>query len=506
MLVRTAGLLALGLTLATTLPAPARAQTLFAWPDTTANVEAYATIEQCQAVVGRSIWSSRTDEWLASGIMLDTMPLDRRERRAPAPAPVGETARRCMERFAAVDSVPLSYFTALLQLYLHAGWDDAARALVERQLAAITADIDAAKNEKEAKAAEGRLVAAIDSASDISLGHGSALDLRPPRHEMARAIVMKYAPRVSNRVSRIGLYQSVLLLDGDLTQDGKLVDTARMARDGARIAALIDSLTERERSELHQMFGAPEDLDLVEAYTARLERSLGWHVLLDTLRRSTAKYDSLMRNAWARSWGMRPETYGFGNPLGERAPAIEADIWLGREDGGGPRPAPGRVSLIVFLDPAKCTGVVDGPDKMYGACARSLIPLRRLMKRFPALDVTVVAEANGFFMYLKDSVTLEREAELTKRWLESYGVTAPLAMSAPESWKLDSPDGRTIRSRTANERNYSFGRNGGVANSAAYLVDEDGIIVHTRQMNRHGVGEDYDVLVEILLERQVANR
>jgi hypothetical protein len=149
---------------------------------------------------------------------------------------------------------------------------------------------------------------------------------------------------------------------------------------------------------------------------------------------------------------------------------------------------------------------------MYGACARSLIPLRRLMERFPALEVTVVAKAHGFFKYLKDSVTLEREAALTKRWLESYGVTAALAMSAPDSWKLDSPDGRTIRSQTANERNYSFGRTAPganrplLANSAAYLVDEDGLIVHVRQMNRHAVGEDYEKFVQILLERQVAER
>lgn len=509
---RTGGLLALGMTLATAIPSMARAQTLFAWPDTTANVEAYTTIEQCQAVVGRSIWTSRTDEWLSRGIMLDTMPLDRRERRAPAPAPVGETARRCMQRFAAVDSVPPSYFTATFQLYLHAEQDDAARALVERHLGAIEAEVDAAKNDKEVKAAEARLAAAIDSVVDIALGHGAAIDIRPRRYQMAREIVMEHAPRVSDRVKRFTLYFSVLLLDGDLTLDGKLVDSARLARAGARIAALVDSLNERERSKLHEWVGAPEDLDLVDAYRARLERSLGRDVFLDTLRRSTAKYDSLMRDAWARSWGLRPETYGFGNPLGYHAPEIEADIWLGREDGVGPRPAKGRVSLIVFLDPAKCTGVVDGHDDIYGVCARSLIPLRRLMERFPALDVTVVAEADGYFMYLKDSVTLEREAELTKRWLESYGVTAALAMSAPESWKLDSPDGRTIRSQSANERNYSFGRTAPganrplLANSAAYLVDEDGLIVHTRQMNRHSVGEDYDIFVEILLDRQVAGR
>lgn len=506
------GSLAIAVALAVMLPGAALAQTRFAWPDTTVNVEAYTTIEQCQAVVARSLWTSRTEEWLASGIMRDTMPFDPREQRAPNPEAVGETARRCMQRFAAPDSVPLSEFTALFQLYLHAGWDDAARALLERRFGAIGAEIEGAKNETEAKAAEARLAAQIDTAVDIALGHAPAWDLRPRRYEMARSIVMKHADRVTDRVRRFLLYRSVLLLDGDLDLNGRLVDTARFARDGARVAALVDSLTERERGRLQRSTGIPEDMDLVAAYSAQLERAIGWHIFLDTLRRSTTKYDSLMRDSWSRFTGMRPETYGFGNPLGYRAPEIVADIWLGREDGGGPRPAKGRISLIVFLDPAECTGVVDAHDDLYGRCARSLIPLRRLMERFPALDVTIVAKADGYFMYLKDSVTLEREAELTKKWLESYDVTATLAMSAPESWKLDSPDGRTIRSLTANELSYSFGRIAPVvnrpivANSAAYLVDEDGLIVHTRQMNRFGVGEDYDKLVAILLERQVAGR
>ena len=56
--------------------ASAIAQTRFAWPDTTVKIEAYTTLEECQAAVGRSLdyTASRTD--LATGVWADTLPLD----------------------------------------------------------------------------------------------------------------------------------------------------------------------------------------------------------------------------------------------------------------------------------------------------------------------------------------------------------------------------------------------------------------------------------------------
>ena len=496
----TRGLLALGVALGSALPATAGGQTRFAWPDTAVDVATYATVEECQAIVRRSRYSAESRSDLVTAVWTDTIPFDLRERRAPQPASVTETARHCMARFAEVDSVPLSHFSALLPLYLHAEWDDKARALVARRIAAVTLD---AGQRKDGTKAGAELAAVIDTVVDVALGRGAGQGVQPHRGGLAYEVVMAHLPKVADRLTRLRIYQKVAVV----SSDGELKDLERLEGTMARMAAIHDSLTRREREKLEEEYGIFADGgNLPERYAAALRMSLGKEAFLDSLRRSTAAYVSVKHDNWVRATGLRPETYGLGNPLGEHAPPIEGDIWLGRENESGPRPTPGRVSLVVFLDAGECVGVVESAAAMDGGCAGSLTTLRRLMERFPALEVTMVAETQGYFMYLKDSITPAREAELTKQWLESYGVMAPLAMSRSDTWRLPSPDGRRVTRTSTNRRNYSFGKSWQVSNRNAYLIDEDGIVVHVREMDRASVAQDFAELIEILLERQVAGR
>jgi len=105
------------------------------------------------------------------------------------------------------------------------------------------------------------------------------------------------------------------------------------------------------------------------------------------------------------------------------------------------------------------TGGGGSPTSVVGLrknCAEEMIALRRLADRFPALDITMVAPAHGYFKYLKPTSPAQ-EAELTRQFVASYGLKVPVgAMNLAPSW-LPSPDGRRVdqlRSADVNWENY----------------------------------------------------
>src|SRR5690606_17794341 len=102
---------------------------------------------------------------------------------------------------------------------------------------------------------------------------------------------------------------------------------------------------------------------------------------------------------------------------------------------------------------------VSGSDtgRSLGNCARVLVPLRRFSERFPDVEITIVAHTFGYFKYLKDGITPEREAELTRQWLDSFGISAPLAVTDTKYWRLPNYDGRRVNERAKNHIQYAFG-------------------------------------------------
>lgn len=472
---------------------PAEGQTLFEWPEATVDVSAYTTIEECRAAVARVRNDAARRERRGSGVWRDTIPYDPADDRAPLPAAVGETTRRCLGRFATVDSVSLEYLSVLVPLYVHAGWEAKAQALIERRIAAIESG-----DEDELWAVLDTVMRIYEGATG---GPRGALRVRPPRPALAREIVLKYLPRISDRVRRFRLYRRMPWM---FTTGDAAVDSARVEELMAQILALADSLTDQERLRLEEeTAGFLDHAGLEEQIYGFYKMRYGEGAFLDSLRRSTESYVKARRQAWSEAWGQPPETFGNGMPIGERAPALEGDVWLGCDGPCGQRPRTGAVSLVLFIDHAACMGVASGVEQMHDGCADNLIVLRRLENRFPALETTVVARTHGYFRYLKESITPAREAESMRRWLDSFGVRAPLAVTFTDHWRLPDPDDRRIERVTPNQTNYGFGGTWGAGSTVAFLIDQDGIIVYSHQFHYGRVGH-YIELIEALLERGAA--
>ncbi|HEU4642603.1 MAG TPA: hypothetical protein VFS44_09120 [Gemmatimonadaceae bacterium] len=444
--------------------APAAAQTRFAWPDTTVQVSTYATVDLCLAAVQRVERGVQRHEALT--LWRDTVPRDPRERSKPLPAPVAEAATRCVARFPEA-TAKLDDYAPLLALYLMAGRDADASALVARRVAAVPA-----KDTKERKAVQ-------DTAVE------SYLRARPARLDAAEQILVSRAHGGSaDRMDRMQIYAKLM------TEAKGAGDTARSRRAARWIVAVADSLTPEEReSDKYQEMGGGGGGRLV--VFAAVQELLGLQVMLDSLRHGTAALVSLERNMWAEWLRERPEALPL--PIGEHAPTIAADYWLPSAAGSTPRPTPGHVSYLVFVDGVDCVQM-DPLGDIRDGCGPTLATLRRMSERFPTLDVTLVSGTHGHFVYAPPMTPAE-EAEMLRKWLEPYHIPRlTVAVTSTPYWNLPRPDGRRIDKPTANYTSYTFGKSVKPL-SNAYLIDQDGIVITALGMGESDLAQFIDVLV-----------
>ena len=448
------------------LAPPVAAQTLFAWPDTTVQVTKYATVEQCLAATARV--SSGLARQEALTVWRDTMPPDPRHALEPAPALVTETAKRCAARFTE-PTAEVADFAPLLVLYLQAGRDADAAALVTRRVASVPA-----KNTPERTAVE-------DSAVNIYLA------ARPTRLDAAERILLARARGRADRIDRIAIYSRLMT-----AADG-VGDTTRARRAAGWVVAVADSLTKAEReSEKFETMGGNGGSGKMVVYGAMLTLT-GVPTMLDSLRHGTASLVALERSMWARTTGERPDALPV--PVGERASTITADHWFPAEAASTPRPRPGHVSLLFFLDRSSCLWSNSGDTKEM--CGAPLSYLRRLSEQFPALDVTVVTRTRGSFLYAPPPSPAE-EAEMIRRWLEPYRIPRlTVAVTSTPFWNLPRPDGRRIDKDTPNLTNYSFGK-GWKPSNGSYLIDQDGIVVSAPSFYQ----PELSLLIDVLMHRQ----
>ncbi len=438
--------------------AEAPAQTRFAWPDTAVDVAQYRDPDQCVAAVARL---QRLIEWPQKrAVNPDTMPWDPEARLRPLSAPVVATAERCAARWSAA-TAPLTEFAPLFTLYLTANRDADATALLARRLAAI-----------DPKRGDAERTAVIDSVVRISL------DAQPVRLAAAESLLTERARHQTDRLERLKIYVQLM------GQAAGVHDTARARRAAQQVVAIADSLTPAEReSEKFQEGGGP----LVVYYA--WYSLVGERVLLDSLRRSTAAYVRLKRAMWAKANGRRPEAFDF--PIGEKAAPLTADFWFPADSARGPRPTPGRVALVVFLDRAQCVDRPNDPtfasndkrDETLPSCWQWGMNLRRLAERFPALQITVVARTHGYFLYGPPRAPAE-EAGYIARWVAGHHIPGTLAVTSTAFWHLDTPDGRRIDKPDSNVTRYSFGKSW-PAEGGVYLVDPDGVIVEGTGISAH---------------------
>jgi hypothetical protein len=462
--VRNATLVAATVGGALALAMPIAAQTRFDWPDTTVQVARYTAVEQCLAAAQRVRVGLERREALT--VWRDTLPRDPQEALKPAPALVTETSTRCAARFAE-PTADLRDFVSFLELYLAAGRDTDAAALVTRRLAAVPA-----KN-------KGERAAVTDSTIEILMA------VRPARLEAAEKILLERAHDGTDRLDRIATYAKLM------NAARSVGDTTRARRTAHWILAAGDSLTktERESEKFERQLSEGAGVKSLLFNARRL--LTGFPTMLDSLRHSTAALAALDRDMWHQATGERPEAMPL--PAGERAPTITADHWFPSDAAGTPHPAPGRVTVVQFVDQQTC--LYGSPDGRVGEnCAGQLTALRRLGDRFPELQILVLAHTHGFFLYEPPSSVAD-EAEMIRKWIESYRIRgAVIAVTSTPFWNLPKPDARRIEKPTPNYTHFGFGR-GMRPMSGEYVVDQSGIMVTPPTVAQDELVQVIDVLL-----------
>jgi hypothetical protein len=481
------GLLAAG------LGAPAVwAQLSFTWPpDSTRDVARYQSPEECLAAVGQA--NEEADNSYA-GVMRDTLPDTRGREQADANAPLPESvqglARRCSARFPAA-TAPLTAFTPLVSLFLAAGRDADADALVERRLKAVP------------PAAEAERAAVLDTVVHLYVRSGQfGVDRDFPLPQFVRPVRLAAAERAFGALVRLksATWQTRLSDNTTLALNAwQLGDTVRQRRLGEQAIEIASSLTPADR-RTNDFQGMKLALDLAAIYATR-------PLLLDSLRQGTEGYIALYKSIWERIGG--PGTT-LGRPLGEAAPPLEAEFWFHRPDSTVSRPVKGKVNLVVFLNAKACFTAFITMSRPQ--CQTTTARLRRLATQFPTVEITLVAETRGWFSLAAPPATPAAEAALLAHtWLEEAQLPGALGVVATDFWRLPGFDRRRIDRDDPNEKHYSFGQGWSVAGTrqmestpaTAFLLDQNGIVVETS----HDIDESQlSELISILLARRLASR
>jgi len=470
----------------------ASAQVAFEWPDTAVELSSYSDLERCRAAVDRAKYMEKVREFHTTGTWYDTIPSPPRQEMAPVPPSVRETARKCLVG-ATPEHVEVEDHRLLLPLLFEAGQGERAIELLRQRLAAFDLESDSA----------------VLAATDTVLRVYHAVIPRPL--ELIDWLEETYASRIESRLERALFYRKLMGAVGGAFSDSPL-DSARSYAIASRAFLVIDSLSEHEIKELARRSGA---LFLESAESgAEVAQRMGAfaqflrvdQTALDSLREGTTAFIRHRKRIISRVLGQPPETIDWIGPIGHRAPEIEADVWLGCDGPCGPRPTPGRISLILIGDFTNCGRM---------NCLWSLIPLRRLQERFPELQTTVMARTRSSHEVLEgEAEAVEWVADLTRQTLDYYNVRAAIAASTYSYWRLPDPDLRPIYRETANEVNYSFdGRwvledgwevYDGLYQFTAVLTDSDGTIIYENKLNAMNEA-NFAKLIEVLLEREAPN-
>lgn len=477
----------LGLLVGCLITPAARAQLSFTWPpDSTRDVARYQSAEECLAAVGQA--NDEADNSYA-GAMRDTLPDTRARELADANAPLPESvqglARRCSARFPAA-TVSLTAFAPLVSLFLAAGRDSDADALVERRLEAVPA------------AAEAERVAVLDTVVHLYARSGQfGVDRDYPLPQFVRPVRLAAAERALGALMRLksAKWQTRLFDNTTLALNAWFLgDTVRQRRLGEQAIELASALTPADR-RTNDFQGMKLALDFAAIYATR-------PMLLDSLRQSTGAYIALYKSIWERIGG--PGTT-LGRPLGEAAPPLEANFWFHRPDSTVSRPVKGKVNLVVFLNAKGC--FAEFITMTRPQCQTTTARLRRLATQFPTVEITLMAATRGWFSLATPPATPAAEAALLARtWLDEEHLPGALGVVATDFWRLPGFDRRRVDRDDLNETHYSFGQGWSVAGSrqmesieaTAFLLDQNGIVVETS----HTVDErQLSELISILLSR-----
>lgn len=465
-LIRKAWLRRAALVLATTAAGwtvPAAAQTLFAWPDTAVDVTRDTTVELCLAATQRAEGQAERREARTS--WRDTLPWDPKQRFVPAPAPVEEIAARCSARLQS-STAPLDLYKYYLQLFLAAGRDSDAAVVVTRKLAALS---DSARLKARDFGDRGA-GAVVDTIIELYM------NAQPARLDAAEALLGRKVRGAGDLIQRIQIYDNMMAMAYTTG------DTARARILALGTLAAVDSLTPADRAseEFERFFPPPLGIGPM-LYDVIVNNLGGEQTKFDSLRRSTTALARLER-AWWHQFTQEREG-AFPLPIGDTAAPIQGDFWFPDSGRAGAPPRAGQVSLIAFMPACDEDAVEDPALLSANACPEGdFAVLRRLRKRFPSLNITIVGNTRGYFSYMLTRSSAE-EADWYRKWVQASapaGVT--IVVDSTPFWRLPSPDARRIDRELPNFAHYTFRLRG--SSMAAlfksyqwYLVDQQQLIV-----------------------------
>ena len=266
----------------------------------------------------------------------------------------------------------------------------------------------------------------------------------------------------------------------------------RAAAAAAALTALAGTLTDPELRSNEFVNNLGPTLDQIQMQVNRA-------AFLDSLRHSTAADAALYEQFWKNvNHGAMP--YGITKPIGKSAPPITADFWLNHSDSIVSRPTRGKVSLVVLINQK----AFFGSDLEEVSWAR----LRRLAQRFPALEITFMAQTIGWFDKAAPPPPSEEAGLLAHALFAERHLGGALAVTNSAFWRLPSPDRRRINPQMPGLIDYSFGRTFQPplvvdARINTFLVDQNGLVVDAAPWVDEAMLDDF---IAILLGRPLATR
>lgn len=427
----------------------ASAQTRFEWPDSRIDVAQYRYLENCFAAAKRV----RDSVYARDEVLADTISIIRRSISDPLPQGVTDIARRCTEKYP-VESVPVRQTFLAQELFLMAGRDADAAAVVQRRLNSLK--------------------------SQDSVEHAYVLDTAAKTYLTAIPSRIAAAKPLIDQVYSAGAtlpFQRRMQLYYGMTRMSDFAKDAVLTKQyGQAVLDVAHGVSTEELGSSDAMY--------IPLYVRATNRILYRAELLDSLRKGTDAYVTLQQALYAATMG-RPDP---DMPLGKPAPVVEGDFWFPDSAKSVSYPRLGRVTVVIFI-PHKLR-VYDGKDETRQAM------LHRLVERYPNVDLVFAAGTKGWFGPLEPPTAREEATLLNRMFREFLGFPAILSVSTRSFIRVSDPDRRRLYQPTSNEENYPERSK----TTHIFIIDRDNKMVETGWL-----GEEEEVflgdMVGILLER-----
>jgi hypothetical protein len=331
------------------------------------------------------------------------------------------------------------------------------------------------------EAAVGRQLAEVRSAAESSAVLGAAaqqsLSVQPARLALAEALAHRLdslGPAAAR--ARMEAYFHLSYLARRLRDSVLLARTAPRALaaaalfDSASPSLLIKTAVAAGKMEL----GSPRPIDVL--------RDSGPDAYVRFIR---SHYESsLVAQGLSRDSAARIAETDAVRGAGAPARPLVGEYWYGRDNRTGQLPAPGRVSLIVFVD-----------HRCGARCYPGYSMLKRLGRRFgDSLDVILVAQTFGYFR-LRPPPTPAGEAEAMRHYfLEELQLPGVLNVAVTPFKQLPAPDGRFVYSATPNDANYGVNPRWTEQWSEMFVVGPTGTVLYRRDVRPEVEREVTDII------------